>query len=264
MGHVLYAGRNPQGHRRSLEVSLSGAEIPPDKQLDILHDHYKETFARVVLMERSRDRLFLLVIVLFALLSLEIGYPASFEGSVGSLSFAGTVIDLDALPLAALLNATWVLALAVVLDYCRKSIWVSRSYRYVHELEKTISPQLDAGDMYQREGHWYANNYPMLLNASWIAYVFVFPVILFVATIGLLSWELKRLDYPWFHKAFDVAISFVLLAVFVLYQVQPYIAQKIRDRRERRKDRTLKHRKRSTADSFPSVLASRQDRADDR
>lgn len=223
---------------------MSTDGIPRDKQIEILHDHYKETFARVVQMERSRDRLFLLVIVLFALLTLEIGYPASFKGSVGSLTFAGTKIDIEALPLAALLNATWVLTLAVALDYCRKSIWISRSYKYIHELEETISPHLNARDMYRREGLWYANNYPMLLNASWIAYVFVFPTILLVATVGLIYWELTQIDYRWFHKTFDAVIALVLLAVFVLYQVQPYIAQKRHDRRERRKDKPPKRRRR--------------------
>ena len=53
-----------------------------EKQLDILHDHYKETFARMREVEAKRDRLFLGVIGLFALLSLEIGYPAAVGGTL--------------------------------------------------------------------------------------------------------------------------------------------------------------------------------------
>jgi len=86
-----------------------------DKQLEILHDHYKETFARMREAEALRDRLFLWMIGLFALLSLEIGYPAAIGGTLGKLSIAGGELNLQALPLPALLNATWVLTLTISL-----------------------------------------------------------------------------------------------------------------------------------------------------
>ncbi len=82
-----------------------------DKQLEVLHDHYKETFARLREAEASRDRLFLWVIGLFALLSLEVGYPVAIGGSFVKLTIAGGELNLQALPLPALLNATWVLTL---------------------------------------------------------------------------------------------------------------------------------------------------------
>ena len=96
------------------------------KQLEILHDHYKETFARLRETEASRDQLFLWVIGLFALLSLEIGYPAAIGGSLGKLSIAGGELNLQALPLPALLNVTWVLTLAIGLRYCQTSVLVNR------------------------------------------------------------------------------------------------------------------------------------------
>lgn len=212
--------------------------ISNDTQIEILHDHYKESFARVVSVERSRDRLFLLVILLYALLAVEVGYPASFEGAVGAISVAGVQVNLDALPLPALLNATWVLVFAVLLDYCRKAVWVSRQYRYIHSLEAIISPKLDAGDAYHREGTFYADDYPVLLNVAWIAYVFIFPIILAVATAGLIYWEWRALPYHWSHRAFDVAVATSLLMVCLLYQVLPNILHKIRQRREqsRRQD----------------------------
>jgi hypothetical protein len=66
----------------------------------------------------------------------------------------------------------------------------------------------------------------MLLNGSWYAYVFVFPVILAVATCGLVYWEISQLSYRRFHYVFDAILAATLLAVFFLYQVQPYVAQK--------------------------------------
>ncbi len=72
--------------------------VSADKRLDVLHDHYKETFARQRELERSRDRSFLWVILLFAVLCVEIGYPAEFTGSVQTISLLGTEIDLAKLP----------------------------------------------------------------------------------------------------------------------------------------------------------------------
>lgn len=199
-----------------------------EKQLEILHDHYKETFARVREGERSRDRLFLWVIALFALLVLEIGYPSEFSGSVGKVGVLGGELDLTALPLPALLNATWVLMLAVVLRYCQTTIWVNRQYPYVHSLEDVISPELGGGNIYRREGEVYLENYPMLLDVAWIAYVVVFPLIGIVATGALAAWEFNRLPYPLFHRVLDLAVAGAIICVFILYQVLPYLVRKWR------------------------------------
>jgi hypothetical protein len=53
---------------------------------------------------------------------------------------------------AALIDLTWVLALAIVLRYCRTAIWVTRQYHYVHMLEDIISPLLGGDNIYRREG----------------------------------------------------------------------------------------------------------------
>ncbi len=221
-----------------------------DKRLEVLHDHYKETFARQRETEAARDRLFLWVIGLFAILILEIGYPAAIGASLGKIGVAGAEINLQALPLPALLNATWVLTLALALRYCRVAIHIDRQYDYVHMLEQNISPilrnsqghkagetvptQLLDEDIYQREGTVYLRGYPLLLNATWIAYVVIFPIILLVATIGLITWEWRRLPYPVLNRAFDTGVALALIAFLVLYRVAPYIAEKYREKSERK------------------------------
>ena len=80
--------------------------MPDSPRLEILHDHYKESFSYIRERERERDRLFLILIALFALLALEIQYPINFRGAVGTLSFLGIELNVDALPLPAFLTAT--------------------------------------------------------------------------------------------------------------------------------------------------------------
>jgi hypothetical protein len=199
-----------------------------DKQLEILHDHYKETFVRLRQAETLRDRLFLWVIGLLALLSLEIGYPAVVGGALGKLSIAGGELNLKSLPLPALLNATWVMALTIGLRYCQASVLVNRQYPYLHALEETISPAVGGGDLYQREGTVYLREYPLLLDVAWFAYVILFPLIVMCATLGLAFWEFTSVVYPIYHRLFDVFIAIALICFFFLYRVQPAIASKWR------------------------------------
>lgn len=221
-----------------------------DKQFDILHDHYKDTFARIRDAEQSRDRLFIWVIALYALLSLEIGYPAALSGSLGSVGIAGATINLQALPLPALLNATWVLTLAIALRYCQTTILIERQYPYLHMLERIISGLLRTAptdnsdklsatssldpDIYQREGHVYLNEYPLLLNVTWFAYVILFPLIVIAATTGLMAIEWAKLPYPLVHRIFDTIIATAIVISFFLYQMQPRIAAKWSKWRKRR------------------------------
>jgi hypothetical protein len=202
-------------------------EIPqpsPDKRLDILNDHYKDTFTRLREHEQARDRLFLWVIGVFALLILEIGYPAAVGGSLPKIALPGAAeINLQALPLPALLHATWVLALVIELQYCQATVRVNRQYPYVHDLEKTISPSLGGGDLYRREGLVYLRDYPLLLNVAWIAYGFIFPAITAVAAASLAIWEWVQLPYAMIHRIIDVLLAAALIFVLFSYLVWPAI-----------------------------------------
>jgi hypothetical protein len=228
VGDVFHAGRHNQGNQRVVGNDVTTERQLTDKQLEILHDHYKETFARLRAAEALRDRLFLWVIGLFALLSLEIGYPAAVGGALGKLSIAGTELDLQALPLPALLNATWVLMLTISLRYCQTTVLVNRQYPYLHTLEEAISPEVGGGDLYQREGKVYLREYPLLLNVAWFAYFILFPFIVMFSTRGLASWEFTSVLYPRYHILFDVFIACALICFFFLYRVQPALASQWR------------------------------------
>lgn len=192
-----------------------------EKPLEILHDHYKETFARIRQAEASRDRLFLVLIGLFALLILEIGYPAAVGSALGKLSILGGELNLQVLPLPALLNASWILTLTIALRYCQITVLINRQYPYLHTLEKAISPQVGGGDLYQRESKVYLDEYPLILDVAWFFYSIFFPIIIILATLGLIIWEVTRVAYPFYHKIFDALVAVTLICLFFLYRVQP-------------------------------------------
>lgn len=199
---------------------MDGSEAAGGR-LDVLHDHYKESFSLIRERERQRDRLFLVLIGLFALLVLEVQYPASFGGALGPLKVAGAEVDLAALPLAGLLSASWVLTLAVALRYCQAVMLVERQYRYLHQLEDKLSQELGDEGLYRREGRAYLDDYALFQDWAWICYVFLFPVVAAVAVFALISTELARLPYPWPNKALDAVAALALVVCFYLYRWHP-------------------------------------------
>ncbi len=211
------------------EMSTDG--ISADKQLEILHDHYKETFVLIRDREKQRDRSFLFLILLYALLVFEIDYPASFRGSLGTVTIIGGQLQVGRLPLAGLLNVTWVLVLAVALTHCRMAINTERQYAYLHRLEEWLSVKLQVPDLYQREGRAYLNGYPALLNWTWVCYIIIFPVAIFLGTITLVIVEWQSLPDAIAHKLFDSGAALFVMISVLLYRVVPAAIERAQRRR---------------------------------
>ncbi len=197
--------------------------MPGDPQLSIIHDHYKETFALIRERERLRDRSFGFLIGLFALLALEIYYPAQVGVSLGVLHVLGTDIDVKQLPLALLIDATWVFSLTIALGYCRTTANVERQYPYLHHLEDWMSSALGDDSLYRREGHVYLTGFPAFLTWAWFSYVIVFPVVLMLGCVVLVAHEWSALSYSAPHRIFDSIIALLIVASFGVYAVVPRI-----------------------------------------
>lgn len=199
--------------------------IDPGTRLELLHDHYKESFALIREKEQQRDRLLLIIIGLYAVIILAVGYPAEFGGSVGTLTIFGTEVKTEAIPTAALLSALWVFTAVIVLRYCQLCVSVERSYPYVHDLENVISGGLGDGISFCREGKAYLDNYPPLLNLAWRAYGYVVPLIVGGATVALVCVEWNRRLTPLAHKWLDTAMGAGIILVLISYRVFPTLYQ---------------------------------------
>lgn len=199
--------------------------IDPAARLELLHEHYKESFALIRERERQRDRLLLVIIGLYAVLILAVGYPAEFGGSVSTLTILGTEVTTEAIPTAALLSALWVFTAVIVLRYCQLCVSIERNYSYVHDLENAISGWLGDGVSFCREGKAYLNKYPPLLNLAWRAYGYGVPLIVGGSTVALVSVEWNRLLTPLAHKWLDTAMGAGIILVLVSYRVFPTLHQ---------------------------------------
>ena len=199
-----------------------------DSVLQILHDHYKESFVYIREREKSRNRLFLLVILLTGILFLQIQYPLNFKSAVGELKLPNASLSLESLPLPSLLSLTWTFLFVITIQYCQRSINVERQYGYLHLLESKISDLLGDADIYRREGEAYLKNYPAFSNWAWIFYSFLFPLLMLVSVSALFVLEFGKLDYLIYYKIYDGFAGIGVLVSLLLYRIVPLFQRKKR------------------------------------
>ena len=197
-----------------------------DSVLDVLHDHYKESFAHIRQQENSRNRLFLLVILLVGALFLQIQYPLNFKAAIRELELPNASLSLESLPLSSLLSLTWTFLFVITLQYCQYSINVERQYRYLHLLEDKISSLLGDADVYRREGEAYLKDYPAFSSWAWIFYTFLFPLLMLFGVIALFVLEFGKLDYSIYHKIYDGFVGVGVLVSLFLYRIAPRFQRK--------------------------------------
>jgi hypothetical protein len=198
-----------------------------DQQLEILHDHYKDSFAQIREREKQRDRLLLVLIGLIGLLSIIVLYYSSLARILGSVGVAEIGVNLSVLPARALLTSEWVFVLAITLRYCQVSLTTERQYSYLHMLEDKLSQGSGDDDLYRREGKAYLHNYPAFSEWAWISYVYIFPAIVVMASLGLLITELISFPAGWPFKVFDSSLAAGTVTTVFLYRGWPAVARRV-------------------------------------
>ena len=192
---------------------------PQKSHVEILHDHYKDSFFHIREREKQRDRLFIVLIALIGFLFIVVRYPDSLRLIFGDINALGTKLNLGELPVAAILSATWTFLLALTVRYCQSSINVERQYSYLHGLELKISSALGDPDAYCREGKAYLDNYPVFSGWTWLFYTSMFPAIVIATTGLLMHTELTKLQVPTYHKWYDAMMGVGIVLSMLLYRV---------------------------------------------
>lgn len=144
--------------------------------LELLYNHYKETMQLMQGAKVERDKYFLILCLLIALLFLlgiEPTGTASFieawlaSVTGGSFSFGFNIIQ----------SAVWLVLLFYTLKYYQRNIYVERQYAYLDKLERNISRLTNV--IFNREGEEYSENYPCVLTMIDFFYKKFFPILYF-------------------------------------------------------------------------------------
>mgnify|MGYP001563594331 CR=1 FL=1 len=201
--------------------------IDDNKKLEVLHDHYKESFLYIREREKQRDRLFMFVIALIGLLWVEIQYSYIFPGVLRNIKLEFVELNVSIMPISVFLDITWTYLFVVVLKYCQVSINIEGQYNYLHNLEEKISNFFQDEKIYCREGKAYLDNYPLFSNLVWMFYVFFFPQIVIISTILIIYFEWSWIplihEIAKYHLIYDSVLALGITLSFFFYRLLPMI-----------------------------------------
>jgi len=204
-----------------------------DTKLEILHDHYKESFSYIREWEEKRDRLFMFVIAMIGILFLEIQYSDLFSGILGSIKLEFVELNISLMPISVFLSITWTYLFTIVLRYCQHSILIERQYDYLHSLESKISKFFGGRDIYCRESRAYLNKYPLFSELAWIYYSFLFPAIVIMSVWLAIYFEWNKIWGPLYHLIYDLSLSIAVITYLIFYRFYPLgkkLVLKVKDR----------------------------------
>lgn len=189
--------------------------VTDDTKLQVLHDHYKDTFSNIQNHLKLRDRLFIFILFVITLMSFQLVSPK--ESTEAISQFVAQKFDLKSpIDISFLGSIIWFSLLGLVVRYFQTVVYVERQYNYIHQLEEQISPNYD-GKAFTREGKSYLSNYPLFSNWASVLYAIIFPILLIaVASIKIISEFCSRVGMS-LHLLFNIAIFVCIVISSLLY-----------------------------------------------
>ncbi len=147
-----------------------------ENKINLLYDHYKECVSDQKNNCKSRDKLFLYLLILLGILFLEF-YDATLTFNLAK--------DLLKDKTHFIINYQYFsiflmfMLLTLGLRYFQMCITIERNYSYIHEVEKKIN--LLSSNLISKEGTSYLGNYPIFSNFMDTVYKLLFPGIFLIA-----------------------------------------------------------------------------------
>lgn len=191
-----------------------------DTKLQVLADHYKDTFNFQQSILKRRDKLFLVVLCILILMLFQLYTPK--EASYFITDFVSNKLKIETpMNLLFVQSIIWFGLLAATLKYFQSVILIERQYNYIHQLEEQISKEYEK-KAFTREGKSYIKDYPIILNWASFLYTIIFPVILLIISISKIINEFKVLGCKqilvWVNGSiFLFLLSSVILYIYVLH-----------------------------------------------
>jgi len=135
-----------------------------NKKIELLCDHYKDTFTHIKEALKLRDKLFIGVLFLVAIFLFQLYSPKDYGDSISTLisTQLSTKNNIDLEFISTLL---WFILLATSIKYYQTVVFIERQYDYIHSLEELISSSFDK-KAFTREGGSYLSNYPKFSGLS--------------------------------------------------------------------------------------------------
>ena len=192
-----------------------------DTKLEILSEHYKNTFDFLQKNLKQRNRLFLYVLCILILMLFQLYTPQ--EASNLMSQFVSSKLNLsEQMNMLFVQSIIWYGLLATTLKYFQSVVFIERQYNYIHQLEEQLSKEYEE-KAFTREGVSYLKDYPKLLSWASCLYTIFFPVILLIISIFKIVSECKLLGFKQILVWFNVAIFLFIAISVILYLIALHV-----------------------------------------
>ena len=166
-----------------------------ETKLQVLNDHYKDTFGILRDYLRFRDKLFTLILVVVALLLFQLHSPKD-SGEIISQLISTKLSLTKIIDLSFVGSLLWFVLFSLVLRYYQTAVWIEKQYKYIHEIERDLCKYYGSDCMFLRESKTYFKNYPLFTTWAWVLYTIIFPCFLNVITFTKIYAEYRNKSIP--------------------------------------------------------------------
>lgn len=177
--------------------------------MEILYDHYKETFSLSKAAQERRNKSFICLCVLEALAFFIVIDPEKMLNTMKSFETLAEIVNLGYVIIQTLL---WMMIAYVLIRYVQDMIYIERQYGYLNELEKRLLDN-NAKKIISREGENYQKEYPKVLNLIDLFYKMLMPVLFSVINVFHIVME-------WQHSGKNilsvVCDTVLFIAIFII------------------------------------------------
>lgn len=186
-----------------------------DAKLNILNDHYKDTFVWLQETRKQRDQLYVLVVAAAALLVFQLVSPKDAGLAIGQIvsKQLGLQAPIDVSILGSLI---WFALLGLSIRYFQTTISLERQYKYIHSLEEELCIVFDE-KVFIREGKFYLTQFSEFSNLTWLLYSWASPALLVIVALAKIINEWTPTPTLTFTLLFNTIVAILILGLTVMY-----------------------------------------------
>lgn len=177
--------------------------------VEILYDHYRETFSLSKAAQERRNKSFIYLCILEALAFFIVIDPENMFKAMKSYEKLAGIVCLGHDIIQTLL---WIMIAYILIRYVQDMIYVERQYNYLDKMEKRLSDKIEE-NIFRREGENYLKEYPKVLNLIDLFYKMLMPVLFLIINIFhiVMEWQ-----YSGKNILSAVCDTVLFLAIFII------------------------------------------------
>lgn len=150
-------------------------------KLELLYDHFKDTYINITTKIKQRDRVFVITFILLLVQALLVANPYEYEDLLITYVKEQYSIDLSN-QIMALQTFIWIALIYFSLRYSQACVYLERTYIYISSLESKISSIVNTN--FDRESVNYLKSYPFISKVTNFIYKYIFAIIAIIIPIS--------------------------------------------------------------------------------